>query len=467
MPLSYGSYRPTVLASFLNAAVLHDSYYVSLALGAIRMLMFARTMHCTVLHDQTPVAWFPGRLKMLLTGLLWLGLVATLCGCNLSNGWLMSSSGRALYRRGNYTAARYEFERALMDRPYNANDAYNVAKAMEQQGNLQEAEQMYQHALNLRPSHAPAYQGLAALLVSQGRQGEAQQLMQGWVDTQPYLPQSRTGLATVQRKTGDYASAEQNLQQALQMQPRQPKALSELAQVYQATGRPNEARGYFRRSLLLNPAQPEVRSQMLAAQPRAYPSGALQMAQAMSLNDPALAGGAIFANGYGPPSANIMPAGGTMYDTPYSTTTPAIMGPTLPSTSSQMMPLGPGDPYSSFPNSGTPYPAGTTYAVPGAIMQTMPPTSYVPGPQPGVYQSTPQSLAPPLPSVEYSTPSPYSTQPQLQPQPQAYGPPVQLGPPVPMTGLVPGTAWPISQNPAASSPQAPVMLGSVPATPAF
>ncbi|MCA9031558.1 MAG: hypothetical protein KDA66_12170, partial [Planctomycetaceae bacterium] len=59
------------------------------------------------------------------------GLLPLLSGCHLSNGWFMSSSGRAYYQRGNYAAARHEYERALMDQPFNANFAYNAARSME------------------------------------------------------------------------------------------------------------------------------------------------------------------------------------------------------------------------------------------------------------------------------------------------------------------------------------------------
>lgn len=242
------------------------------------------------------LAWACYRFGLVAGGLVWICLACTLCGCGAANGYIMNQSGLGYYRQGNYTAARFEFERAMMDNPYHPGYAYNVAKAMEKQGDAASAERMYQHTLTLDPQHQPAYRSLAGLLMENGRSGEARQLVQTWADTQPYSAAAHTELAALARKTGDLPTAERHLQAALQIEPQYPSALEEMGQVKQKMGQPQQAAAFYQRSLAANPFQPQVTSRLGALATSNRPSSAITMANYMPQSDPTMAGGHIQAS---------------------------------------------------------------------------------------------------------------------------------------------------------------------------
>lgn len=199
------------------------------------------------------------------------GFLLLASGCGQVSGFVMNESGQSYYKRGNYAAARHEFQQALMNDPYNASYAYNVAKTMALQGDIAGAEQMYQHALSVDPGHQPAYHGLSELLVKQGRQQDAQSLLQAWAATQPYEPESYTELAQLQQATGDIAGAEQNLHRALQLKPHDAETLAKLGDLHSQSGRPAEAAQYYRQSLTYNPFQSDVSTRLSAVSPQTSP----------------------------------------------------------------------------------------------------------------------------------------------------------------------------------------------------
>lgn len=207
-------------------------------------------------------------------------------GCNMSSGWMRNRIGRHYYRTGDYTAARRTFEQALMNDPWNADYAFNVAAAMQRQGDLIGAERMYDHALALNPSHQPTYHALAGLLHEQGRTAEAQELLTAWVSTQPHMPEAHLEMAVLQQKLGDFAGAETSLHMALQQNPRHPRALAQLGQVYERTGRTADAAALYQRSLAYHHYQPQVASRLGAISTAGQPSPALQLAQQMPQHDP-------------------------------------------------------------------------------------------------------------------------------------------------------------------------------------
>jgi len=252
-----------------------------------------------------PVAWKLYRFSLVAGGLAWICIASTLCGCSSANGFAKNASGRRYYNKGEYSVARSEFERALMDSPYNSTYAYNVGKAMEKEGDVSGAEQMYQHALTLDPTHQPSYHGLSELMVSQGRSQEAGNLLTAWSQTQPYSAESRVELAQMQRKAGNYAAAEQEINTALQIRPRFRQALNERSRIYQVTGRPAKGGAYSELALTsrVEPMAMQPQQGMAFATPQT--SAALNMASTMPQNDPTLSPG-IMQAGYGHPQMSSM-----------------------------------------------------------------------------------------------------------------------------------------------------------------
>jgi Tfp pilus assembly protein PilF len=189
-------------------------------------------------------------------------LLISISGCCRTSGWVMNNSGMGYYQKGNYSMARGEFERAVIDSPRDPDYRHNLAMAMVKQGDTQSAEQVLRHNLTVGPMHQPTYHALTQILVSQQRTAEADQLLTEWRDTQPYLPETYVEQAWLQREMGNKAAAEQSLQQALQIKPNHPAALAQLGQLYHETGQADQAASYYQRSLQARWGQPEVRSRL-------------------------------------------------------------------------------------------------------------------------------------------------------------------------------------------------------------
>ena len=208
-----------------------------------------------------------------------LGLIVLSTGCRASNGWVMNNSGMGYYQKGNYTAARNEFTRAVADDPHHPDYRHNLAMAMQKQGDLPGAERVLRHNLSLDPMHQPTYHALAQNLVQQQRHGEAQELLAEWTETQPYLTESHVEMAWLQRELGNTAAAEQSLRQALQVEPNNPVALAHLGQIHHETGRTDQAAAYYQRSLASRWNQPEVKSRLATVS-----NGPVNRRSAMALN---------------------------------------------------------------------------------------------------------------------------------------------------------------------------------------
>jgi len=373
------------------------------------------------------------RVALVLGGIAWVLLASTLCGCNSVNGYVMNRSGQAYYNRGNYTAARYEFERALIDQPNNPHYAYNVAKAMRQQGDTAGAEQMYQHAINIDPTHQPAYHDLAEMLMDQGREDDASALLTAWSETQPYIPEAQLEMANLYQQQGNYAAAQQKVQQAMHANPSSSQAYAQLAQYYEAQGNPQMAAQYYERSILQNPYRPEVHSQYGRLATRNRPSGALYLSHVQPRVDPTFAGGIRFTN---PQMAT--PAAGTYMSSPAMNST-VMMAPTQ------------GQVVYEQPMMGTTAPQQMS----APWQQQSPQTIMTPSP----YATTPQvQSVPAAPSIPPSA-LPGGSNPQ----------PIELGQPVPITHMYPQYNQPIMGQPVMSQPivTQPTLNAGVPVMQAF
>jgi len=286
------------------------------------------------------------RFGLVVFGLLWVFLSSTLCGCGAMNGYVMNRSGKRYFDKGNYEYARYEFERALMDDPHNANYAFNVARAMEREGEYQNAELMYQHALTLEPDHLPSYHSLASMLREQGRSDEAQELLVAWAETQPYSYEAQHSAANLYQQQGDLASAQRYSAQAARNLPNRSNRLTRRNRMLQASAQRSwspygpQPMQYQQPQMAMQGGQPGMYS------PR-YPhiaTPSLQMANTLPQIDPTMMGGPVVPQrtmASAPVYHQSMPQ---MHSQPMITPTPAVptpmqyQGGTLPSAEPQLLP---------------------------------------------------------------------------------------------------------------------------------
>ena len=207
------------------------------------------------------------------------------------NGYMMNSSGQALYNQGNYPMAAGEFQKAVASAPNNPDYTANLARTRYKMGDVAGAEQLYRRNLTAAPSHQPSYHGLAELMVTEGRSEEATAMMSTWSATQPYVAESHLEMAWLQKELGQPDAAAQSLQQALQVNPGHPKALAHLGEYYQQSGQHSQAVAMYQQSLQAQWNQPEVHSRLTSAAAAAGPNH--------PVNSTALAQGAM-PPGYGP-----------------------------------------------------------------------------------------------------------------------------------------------------------------------
>lgn len=202
----------------------------------------------------------------------WLaGIGLILCaGCNAMNGQVNNQAGTNLYKQGNYTGARDEFQRAVANDPDNADYLHNLATATKKQGDAAQAERVYRQAIAVRPDHQPSYHALAQLLKEEGRHQDAVDVLQSWTDTQPYNAEAHVEMAWMKRDAGDLLGAEQELLSALRAKPNDHIVTAQLGQLYQDTNQPDRAAAMYRRSLHSHWHQPAVQSR-LASLERAHP----------------------------------------------------------------------------------------------------------------------------------------------------------------------------------------------------
>jgi len=179
-------------------------------------------------------------------------------------GAMNNEVGKAHYKSGNFTMAKDEFQRAVINDPQNADYIHNLAAAHKKQGKIGEAEKLYRQAIVVNPEHQPSYHSLALLLNEQNRSSEAVQLMQTWKDTQPYNSSAYVELAWMKREMGDLPEAERLLQQALRIRPSDATATAHLGQIYEDMGQKDRALAMYQRSRFSRWNQPQVASRMAA-----------------------------------------------------------------------------------------------------------------------------------------------------------------------------------------------------------
>ena len=88
-------------------------------------------------------------------------LLLSLAGCCRTSGWVMNNSGMGYYQKGNYSMARNEFERAVIDQPYNPDYRHNLAMAQQQRRGMAGTRPLEFSAAGGQPADDPGGECLA------------------------------------------------------------------------------------------------------------------------------------------------------------------------------------------------------------------------------------------------------------------------------------------------------------------
>lgn len=188
-------------------------------------------------------------------------LVLMLAGCFTSQQervQLLNEDGVYLFERGQYEAARQNFELALRLQPESDALLFNLGQCQDRLGREKEAERLYQQALERNANNGPCRHALALLMYRQGRRKEAEEIIQGWLTEQPELAWAYAAEGWRLRQDGDLLQAQVRLQQALERDPNNVAALIELGIVYELLERPDRALALYEKARTRAPQRDDL-----------------------------------------------------------------------------------------------------------------------------------------------------------------------------------------------------------------
>ncbi len=169
-----------------------------------------------------------------------------------------NDDGVFLFARGDFRAAKENFEAALTLTPQDSGLLFNLGQCHDRLGAWRMAEQYYLTCLQIAPNHGDARLAQVNVLYRTGRVPEADRLIQDWLQEQPNRADAYVMDAWRLRQGKALPQAQGRLQQALALEPNNRRALVEMGIIYEMTGMPERALALYERALERDPRQPEV-----------------------------------------------------------------------------------------------------------------------------------------------------------------------------------------------------------------
>lgn len=160
---------------------------------------------------------------------------------------------RAAVSRGDFTAAKKHFERALRIKPNSVDAVYGLATVCYLMKDYAAATKLFQDVQQLDPLHAGAAINLGALANLQGEYEQAITYLRRGIQLDRSRSEGYYNLGIAYRKLGRYELAIQAYREAHHLNPRMVEAVYNLANVYFEMARYDQALTYYKRALEINP----------------------------------------------------------------------------------------------------------------------------------------------------------------------------------------------------------------------
>jgi len=170
--------------------------------------------------------------------------------------------------RGELDEAMFQFQTALMHRPFQAEIVEKIGATFAAQGRFAEATAQLQRVFQLHPKPAvaaAAHNDLGTVLSRQGRTDEAAAHYRSAIQLTPNYPEAFNNLGSALVRLGRYQEAVAPYESALRLNANSADVHNNYGYVLLQLGRLDEAIHHLQKALLLNPAHPLARQNLAAA----------------------------------------------------------------------------------------------------------------------------------------------------------------------------------------------------------
>jgi len=173
---------------------------------------------------------------------------------------LVALEGMAILesRRGEYTSAIADFQRALEIAPDDRDAEVGLARSLAWSGQYDTALESFQHILKKRPDDTDALEGLGLAYAWSGRALSALPIFQSLAKSYPADSDYAVELARVETHLQRYSAARETLHAVVARDPRNRDAVIQLAYLDLYEGRPADALQRFNRIIAENPTDAEA-----------------------------------------------------------------------------------------------------------------------------------------------------------------------------------------------------------------
>ena len=191
-----------------------------------------------------------------------------------------------LARKGDYTAAATEWNKAVELDPADGKARYHLAYALDKLGQLDQAIAQYRKAVELDATNAAAYSSLSVALARAGNLPDSIAAAKQALALNPKDVLTEGNLAASLLETGQTDEAIEHIHKALELDPEFPDAHNMLGIVLARTGKLDEAIAHLQKAVSLTPDSVEYRfnlGRVYAAQ-HSFPEAIPQFEKAVELS---------------------------------------------------------------------------------------------------------------------------------------------------------------------------------------
>ncbi len=192
-----------------------------------------------------------------------------------------------LARKGDYTAAATEWNKAVELDPADGKARYHFAYALDKQGQLDQAIAQYRKAIELDATNAAAYSSLSVDLARAGKLPDSIAAAKQALALNPKDVLAEGNLAASLLETGQTDEAVEHINKALELDPEFADAHNMLGIVLARAGKLDEAIAHLQKAVTLTPDSVEYRfnlGRIYAAQ-HSFPEAIPQFEKAVELSN--------------------------------------------------------------------------------------------------------------------------------------------------------------------------------------